>query len=184
MGTRELTPRLYQLYQRSLYKILQNSSFGLVLDPFHHTSLPINTQVLHYVFPPATKKVKKNYRSFPLHCDNGGTQVKGVIFDQSCSPLLAESNLILFIAAPFAYQLTIGISDATNYFQNSLKASNECYIINCPPHYITWFKFRLPNIFIEKTPDGQYVMEIYHGMQGTKPESDNGTLSSNCSSSC
>ena len=36
-------------------------------------------------------------------------------------------------------------------------------------HYTTWFKFHFPNIYIKTSPNGQYIMEIYRSMQGTKP---------------
>ena len=56
------------------------------------------------------------------------------------------------------YNLTIGIEDYTNEFHNNLKASSECEIIDCLPHYISWFKFHLPTIHIEPASNVRYVM--------------------------
>ena len=51
----------------------------------------------------------------------------------------------------------------------NLKASSKREIIDWPPHYIPWFKFRFPAIRIDPDLDDRYVMEIFHGKQETKP---------------
>ena len=66
------------------------------------------------------------------------------------------------------YHITIDIADVTNDFQNTLKDSYERGIIECPPHYLSWFKFHFTNIHIEHSHDDHYAMDIFHGMQGTK----------------
>ena len=66
------------------------------------------------------------------------------------------------------YHLTIGITDITNTFTNTLKSSYECEIIYFSPHYIYWFKFCFPAIRIKPPPNGCYIMKICRGMQLTK----------------
>ena len=67
------------------------------------------------------------------------------------------------------YHLTIGITDITNDLQNTFKGSSEQLIIDWTPNYSYWFKFFFPTIRTKPSPDGRYVMEIFLGMQGTKP---------------
>ena len=73
--------------------------------------------------------------------------------------------MIISIAA--TYHLTIFILDVTNAFQNTSKASSERLIIDCPAHYVSWFKFHFPNICTEPDPNGLNGMEIWCGMQVT-----------------
>ena len=49
-----------------------------------------------------------------------------------------------------------------------LKLPLSVKIVNCPPHYLSWFKLRFPTIHIESAPYGHYVMDICRWMQVTK----------------
>ena len=118
---------------------------------------------------PSIKKITDNiYQYCPRHCDNGGPQLKFIYFYQSYSPFLASPTLRLIVAIDATYHLTICISDVTNAFQNTLKASSRREIIDCPPHYRTYFKFRFPTIHIEPSTYGLYGVEIYIVIQVTK----------------
>ena len=148
----------------------KNSTFGLPITLFTHANLPSTTRVIQSVLSPVIKNISDNIYQYCLHhCTNGGTQLKGVDFDQSSSPVPAAPILLLVVAIDTTYHITIDIVHVTNAFHNALKDSFEREIIDCPPHYLSCFKFRLPNIHIEPAPDGHYVMGIFHVMQGTKP---------------
>ena len=94
--------------------------------------------------------------------------MKGIDFDKYYYPVLSAPTIFLIVAISATYQLTIGIADVTNDFQNTLKASCKHDIIEFPPHCISWLKFRFPAIQIEPATDGHYIMEICHGIQGSK----------------
>ena len=132
--------------------------------------LASTNRILWSVLAPATNKISDNiYPNCPRHCNNGGPQVKGFGFDQYSSLVLAVPTLWIIIDITATYYLIIGILDVKNAFQDTFKDSSKREIIDCPPHYISWFKFHFPNIHIEPASDDLYVMEIYRGMQGTKP---------------
>ena len=148
----------------------KNIAFGLPIPLFPHANLSSTTCVLQAVLSPVIKNISDNIYQYCLHhCNNGGTQLKGVGFYQSSSPILAALILRLIVAIATTHHITIGIVDVTNDFQNSLKDSYEREIIDCPPHYLSWFKFHFPNIHIQHSPDDHYAMDILHGMRGTKP---------------
>ena len=94
--------------------------------------------------------------------------MKGIEFDQYSSPVIAEPKLRLIVAIAATYYITIGIADVTNDFQNTLKASHEREIIDCPPQYTYWFKLRFHTILIEPDYNMYYGIDIWLGMKGTK----------------
>ena len=104
----------------------KNSAFGILDAPFNSANLQIKTRFIRYVLTPSIKTFSDNmYCYFPIHCANGGPQVKGIDFDQYSSPVLAAPTLWLIIAISTTYDLIIGITDVTNAFQNSLTDSSD-----------------------------------------------------------
>ena len=90
--------------------------------------------------------------------------MKGLDCDQTPYPVFVAPTFRMIVSIYATYHLTIGIMDVTNALHNKLKASSEREIIDFPHHYLSWFKFRLPNIRIEPAPDGRCVMVIWRGM--------------------
>ena len=54
----------------------------------------------------------------------------------------------MIFAIADTYYIAIGIANETNSFLNILNANSEGEVIDCPTHYISWFKFRSPTIRI------------------------------------
>ena len=101
----------------------KNSAFGILDAPFNSANLQIKTRFIRYVLTPAIKTFSDNiYCYFPIHCANGGPQVKGIDFDQSSFPFLAAPTVRMIVAISDTYHIIIAIVDVTNAFQNNLKA--------------------------------------------------------------
>ena len=83
--------------------------------------------------------------------------------------VIASPKILLIVTVSAAYHRIIGILNVTNAFQNTLKASSYHDIINCPPHYISWFKLCFPAIHIEPAPNGRYVMEFFAASKELSP---------------
>ena len=141
------------------FSIYEKIAFGILADTFPRDNLTSTTLFLCSVLAPSIKNITNNiYRYFPFHFSNVGPQVKGIDFENSSSTVLAEFTIYLVVSVDSAYQLTVLISGATNSFHNHLTASYELYIIYLPPHYVSWFKFRFPDINIKPAPDVCYVV--------------------------
>ena len=111
--------------------------------------LPTTNQFLRSVLTPTIKNItEKIYQYCPIHCANCGPQVKGIDFEQYFPPVLSAPTLHLIVAISAAYRLTIVIADVTNNFRSTLTAYYEPKMIDCPTHYISWFKLRFPAIEI------------------------------------
>ena len=105
-------------------KYNKKSAFGIFTDPFPRSNLTSTTRIPWSVLSPSINNIGDNiYRYFPRHCANGGSQLKGIDFYQSYSPVLEAPTIRLIIVIDYTYHLTIVIADVTNNFHNTLKDS-------------------------------------------------------------
>ena len=119
---------------------------------------------------PNIKWVSENiYWYFLHHFANDEHQVKFIEFYQKYPPFLVAPTFGLAVSIEASHHITIGVSDVTNAFQNTIKVYTESDIINFPPHYNTWFKFWFTNILISPSPYGCYAMETCCFMKGNNP---------------
>ena len=68
----------------------------------------------------------------------------------------------MIISIATTYHLTIGIVEVTNDLHNTLNYYSDRETIVCPIRYLSCFKLLFPNIRIEPSPYGHYVIDICH----------------------
>ena len=101
------------------------------------------------------------------HCVNGSSQIKGIDFDQSYSPVAHDDPFRINIAIADMHRLTAMILDVSNAFQNTNVTIHERVCVSPPPYYIAWFEISYPNVPLNIN-DGQVCPQCMNGIQGTK----------------
>ena len=111
---------------------------------FPYSNLAITNRVLCPVLAP--KITDNTYHYCTWHCANDGPQLKLIDFYQSSYQALEEPTIGLIVTVSAGYDLTIGIVDVTNTFQNNIKTSFKREIIDWPPNYIWWFPQKISSL--------------------------------------
>ena len=68
----------------------------------------------------------------------GGSQIKGVCFDQSYSPVAHADSFRINTDITSMHRLTGSILDVSNVFQNTNVPIHERFCVSPTPYYIDW----------------------------------------------
>jgi hypothetical protein len=147
----------------------KNNAVKLVAQPAPIESLPEGKKVHRTVI--STKVKKKGENLFQLvarMCADGSKQEQGINFEFSYSPIAGAATLKFALAIAAARRWIVSIIDIVNCFQSTLIPEEERLVIACPPRYIKWFKRRYPNVKLQHSPSGKYILQLLNGLQGDK----------------
>ena len=108
------------------------------------------------------------WKNFARHCANGSSQIKGIYFDQSYSPVAHADSFRINIAIASMHRLTASILDVSNALQSTDVPIHEKVCFNPPPQYIDQFERSYPNVTINRDDD-PFCLQCMNGIQGTKP---------------
>ena len=70
------------------------------------------------------------------HSANESSQIKGIDFDQSYSPVAHADSFKINIAIASMHRLTVRILDVSNAFQNKNVPIHERVCVSPPPYYL------------------------------------------------
>ena len=102
------------------------------------------------------------------HCANGISQIKGIDFDQSYSPVAHANSFRINIVIASINRLTDRILDISNAFKNKNVPIHERVCVSTPPYYLDCFKISYPNVSINQY-DGPFCLQCMNFIQVTKP---------------
>ena len=105
---------------------------------------------------------------FARHCANGSSQIKGINFDQSNSPVEHADSFRINIDIADMHRLTARILDVSNAFQTKNVPIHEKVFDSPPPYYLDWFEISYPNVTIN-LDYGPFFLQCMNLIQGTKP---------------
>ena len=80
------------------------------------------------------------------HCENGISQIEGIVFGKSYSTVEHADSLIINISIAAMHRLTARILDVSNTFQNKNVPIHEIFCFSPLPYYIDWFEISYPNL--------------------------------------
>ena len=147
----------------------KNSRVGLFSKPTPIEHVPKDKKVLQTVLAPKVKRKGDNtYEFVARHCTNGSKQEQGVDFDHSYSPTASSPSIRFQLIYAAVYCLRLGITDVVNCFQSTLIPEEKRVITSVPPYYMSWFRREFPEIKLEHSPSGRYVLQAMKGLQGDK----------------
>ena len=87
------------------------------------------------------------------HCANGNSQIKGIDFDQSYSPVAHADSFRINIAIIYMHRLTSRVLDVSNAFQNTNLPIHEIVCVISPPYYLDLFERSYPNVHLNLDDD-------------------------------
>ena len=102
------------------------------------------------------------------HRANGSSQIKGIDFDQSYSPVAHADSSRINIAIASMHRLTARILYVSNAFQNKNVPIYERVFVIPPPYYLDWSEISYPNVPLNQD-DGPFCLQCMNRIQGTKP---------------
>jgi hypothetical protein len=147
----------------------KNDAVRLVAQPTPIENVPKDRKVLPVVMSTKVKsKGSDLYQLITRMCANGSKQQQGIDYEFSYSPTagVASIRLTLCLAASFGW--IIAIIDIVNCFQSTMIPPEERLLISMPPLYLTWFREKYPNVKLEESRSGKYILEALNGIQGDK----------------
>jgi hypothetical protein len=105
------------------------------------------------------------------HCANGAGMQKGFDYAESYAPVATACSIRIIIALAAGHNMTIGIADVKNAFQNTMLPISQCAHVSLPPYYLQWFRHKYPNIKIAPlaSESDKYCLQSINAIQGTKP---------------
>ena len=120
----------------------KNKNVILLLTPIPIKSLPEGKKFLFSLIDPSIKEGDCSYacKFVACHCENGSSQIKGVDFYQSYSPVAFSDLFIINISIAAMHILTARVLDVSNAFQNKNVPTYEIVCVIPPPYYIDWFE--------------------------------------------
>ena len=146
----------------------KNKNVSLLSATTPIKSLPEGTKVLRSLIAPSIKEgdCSDAWKFVARHFANGSSQIKGIDFDQSYSPVAHADSFRMNIAIESMHRLTDRILDNSNSFQNTNFHMNERVCVSPPPYYLDWFERLYPNVPLNRY-DGQFFLYCMNGIQGT-----------------
>ena len=101
------------------------------------------------------------------HCENGSSQIPGIVFDKSYSPVAHSDSFRINISIAAIYKLTDSIFYVSNAFHNKLFPIHERVCVNPLTYYLDWFEISYPNVPLN-LDEGTFFLQRINGIQGTK----------------
>ena len=94
------SPRIQFCKEAIFVQYDKNKNVSLLSAPIPIKSLPEGTKVLHSLIAPSIKEgdCYDAWKFVARHCANGSSQIKGIDFDQSYSPVAHADSFIINIA--------------------------------------------------------------------------------------
>ena len=117
-------------------------NISLLLAPIPIKSLPEGTKFLCSLIYPIIKEdeCSDKWKIVARHYVNGSSQVKGIYFDQSYSPVKYSDSFIIKIYIVPMHIFTTRILDDSNAFQKKSFPIYERVCVITPPCYLDWFE--------------------------------------------
>jgi hypothetical protein len=105
------------------------------------------------------------------HCANGAGMQKGVDYAESYAPVATACSIRIVVALAAGHNMTIGIADVKNAFQNTMLPVGQRAHLTMPPYYLQWFRRKYPMVKIEPLASeaDKYCLQSINAIQGTKP---------------
>ena len=160
-----------QFWKEALFvQYEKNKNVSLISAPIPIKPLPEVTKVLRSLIASSIKEgdCSDAWKSVARHCANGSSQIKGIDFDQSYSPVAHAESLRINIAIASMHRLTSIILDVSNAFKNTNVPIHERFCVSPPPYYLDWFEISYPNVPLNRD-DGVFCLHNMNVIQGTKP---------------
>ena len=122
----------------SFVKYDKNKNIRLMLAPIPIKSLPEVTKVLHSLIGPSIKEGECSgaWKCISLHCSNGSSQIKGIDFDQSYSPVAHADSFRINITIAAMHRLTANILYVSDAFFSTNVPICERVCSSTPPYYL------------------------------------------------
>ena len=150
-----------QLFKEALFvQYDKNKNVGLLSDPIPIKSLHEGTKVLCSLVAPSIKEgyYYDAWKFVARHCSNDISNIKGIDFDQSYSPVAHADSFRTNISISSIHKLTARILDVSNEFQNTNVPIYERVFVSPPPYYLYWFEISYPN-FPLNIYDGPFFLQ-------------------------
>ena len=93
------------------------------------------------------------------------SQIKGIDFDQSYSPVAHADSFRINIAIVDIHRTTGRILDVSNAFKNKNVSINEIFCVSLPPYYLNRFEISHTNVPINRD-DGPFCLQCMNVIQG------------------
>ena len=160
-----------QFWKKDLFmKYNKNKSVILTLDTIPIKSLPEGKKVPRLLISTSIKEggFSDGWTFVARHCSNGSSQIQGINFYESYSPVLHADSFRINIAIADMHRLTARIFYVSNLFQNKNVPIYEIVCVIPPPYYIDWFEIYYPNFPLSRD-EVIFCLRCINGIQGTKP---------------
>ena len=155
--------------QATDHQYSKNQEIEVCATPEPIEKVPEGTKIYRAVLAPKIKdKGNDIYQFVTRMCLNGTDQLKGLDFDHSWSPTISAYAIRLTIMYAAVYRLIMGKIDVVNCFQNTLIEEKKRIIMHAPPFYMDWFRRNYPEVKVDRSPSGKYVLELLRGLQGDR----------------
>ena len=114
-------------------------------DPTPIKSLPEEKELLCSLIAPSIKEgdCSDAWKFVARHCANGSSQIKGIDFDQSYSPVAHAYSFRINISIESMHRLTAIILDVSNAFQNKMFLFMKGFVSVHLPIILTGLKDRI-----------------------------------------
>ena len=127
-----------QLWKEALFvQYDKNKHISLLSAPIPIKYLPEGTKILQSLIAPSIKEgdCYDACKFVARHCANGSSQIKGIDFDQSYSPVAHADSFRINIAIASIHRINARILDVSNEFQNKNVPIHERVCVSPPPYY-------------------------------------------------
>ena len=157
-------------WEQALYhQYDKNNTVRLVAQPTPIENVPTSRTILPAVISTKVKKKGPDlYQLVTRMCANGSKQKQGIDYEFSYSPTAGCIPIRITLCLAASYGWTLAVIDVVNCFQSTPLPQEERLLIHMPPKYLKWFKMRYPDIKLEHSPSGKWVLELLNGLQGDK----------------
>ena len=153
----------------------KNKNVSLLSDLIPIKSLPEGTKVLRSLIDYSIKEgdCSDAWKFVARHCENWSSQIKGIDFDQSYSPVAHAESFRINIAMASMHRLTAKILYVSNAFQNKNVLIHERVCVSPPPYYLDWFERSYLNVPLNRY-DEPFFLQCMNVIQGKIQLEDNG----------
>ena len=152
----------------------KNKNVRLILDPITIKYLPELTKVLRSLINPIINECDCSdaWEFVTRHCANWSSQIKGIDFDQSYSPLAHYDSFRINISIKAMCRITTRIFYASNVFQNTNVPINERICVSPPTYYLDCFERYYSNITLN-WHEGSFCLQRMNLLQEKIQPDDN-----------
>ena len=160
-----------QLWKEALFvQYEKNKNVSLLSSPTPIKSIPEGKKILCSLIATNIKECDCSdaWKFVARHCENWSSQIKGIYFDQSYSPVKHADSFRINVAIAYMHIIAARILDVSNAFQNTNAPIHEIVCVSPPHYYLNWFEISYPNVPLNQD-DGPFYLQCMNGIQGTNP---------------